>query len=285
MMLRRFSRLRVSIRGVMWLVALAGVTMGTGVWAWRSYFSPTHRWMRTIRDPDGGIGRWEYAKRALRGRDPSVSPALATSTLIDALRDSNWNVRSDAASVLGQGGKKAESAIPALIATLHDRRAMVRAGAVRSLEGIINDGGRGREEVIAALIGALTDQSVFVRQNAAMTLSSIIKTGDREADAAIAALESRLVDQSPAVRVSASWSLTRLGRGQECIPALIAALDESDTMVRSLATAALAAAKPGTAEAIDALEARIRDDDDSYIREQAEKALMRLKGETKPSWR
>ncbi|MHC5539213.1 HEAT repeat domain-containing protein [Singulisphaera rosea] len=275
----------MSIRGAMWLVAVAGVTMGIGVWAWRSYFSPTHRWIRTIRDPDGGIGRWEYATRALRGRDPSVSPALATSALIDALRDSNWNVRSDAASVLGQGGKKAESAIPALIATLHDRRAMVRVGAMRSLAEITNDGGRGREEVITALIEALNDQGAFVRETAARELALVVKPGDPEADDAISALESRLVDQSPAVRVSASWCLTRLGHGHVCIPALVAALDDSETMVRSLAVATLGAVKPATAEAISAVEIRVRDEDNSYIREEAEKALMRLKGETKSSGR
>ena len=106
----------------------------------------------------------------------------------------------------------------------------------------------------------------------------IVKPGDPEVGAALAALESRLVNPSPGVRVSACWSLTRLGRGRECIPVLIEALKESKTEVRALAVATLADAGTGAAEAIAALEARLREEDNSIIREMAEKALAPLRG-------
>jgi hypothetical protein len=139
-------------------------------------------------------------------------------------------------------------------------------------------GGRGREWVIPALIGALSDRAAWVRQTAALELGSIVKPGDRKAGAAVAALESRLVDPSPGVRVWACWSLTRLGRGRECIPVLIEALDESETTVRALAVATIADAGTGAAEAISALEARCRDEDNPIIRKEAEKALTYLRG-------
>jgi hypothetical protein len=95
---------------------------------------------------------------------------------------------------------------------------------------------------------------------------------------AVPTLEAQLVDPSPLVRVGACWCLTRLGRGRECIPALIEALDESETDVRALAVAALADAGTGASEAIPALEARLRDEDNAIIRKQVEKALTSLRG-------
>ena len=92
-------------------------------------------------------------RAGVRGKDPAISPELATAALIGTLEDPNWNVRGDAAAVLGQGGKAAEPAIPALIAALRDRHVVVRAGAAQSLGAIIAGGGRGREAVIPALIG------------------------------------------------------------------------------------------------------------------------------------
>jgi HEAT repeat protein len=276
-MIGRFSRLRVSIRVAMMLVVV-GVATAAGKWAWMAYFSPTHRWLRAIRDPDQGHVRWGIAGQALRGKDPAVSPELATAALIEALKDPNWNVRGDAAAVLGQGGSKAEPAIPALIAALRDREVEVRKGAAGSLGEIIAGGGQGREWVIPALIGALSDRAAWVRQTAALELGSIVKPGDREAGAVIAALQSRLVDPSAGVRVWACGSLTRLGRGRECIPVLIEALDESETTVRAIAVATLADAGTGAAEAISALEARRRDEDNPIIRKVAEKALTSLRG-------
>ncbi|WP_422929114.1 HEAT repeat domain-containing protein [Singulisphaera sp. PoT] len=267
------------IRGVMILVAAAGVALAVGGWAWRAYFSPTHRWLRTVRDPDAGIGRWEKSGRALGGADPWVSPEMAASALIGALQSPRWNVRADAAAVLGHGGKKAEGAIPALIAALHDPEESVRAGALRSLGLIITGGGRGRDEVIPALIGSLRDRAAWVRQTAATELGVIVKPGDREANAVIVPLRSLREDRSPAAKVSACWALTRLGLGRECIPTLLGALDDPEMTVRALAVGTLAELGPGPPEAIKALEARLEAEDNPIILKEVEKALLNLRGE------
>ena len=126
------------------------------------------------------------------------------------------------------------------------------------------------------MIGTLSDRAAWVRETASLELGVIVKPGDQEAGITVGALELRLEDPSPGVRVSACWSLTRLGCGRECIPALIEALKESETPVRALAVATLAEVGSGAEVAIQALEARLRDEDNPIIRKEAEKALTSL---------
>lgn len=278
-MIGRLSRLRLSIRGVMVLTAVAAVALATGGWIWRSFFSPTHRWLRTVHDPDGGIGRWGIVMKALQGKDPAVSPELATSALIDALGDLDRNVRRDAASSLGLGARAAEPAVPALIAALHDPESEVRVGAARSLGGIIAAGGQGRERAIPALMEALGDRTYWVRQEAATALGLVVGAAEPEADDVSAALESRLADPKPIVRMSACWSLTRLGRVRRCLSVLIDGLQSPDMSARSLAVGTLADAGTVAAEAIPALEARLPIEDNAVILGEIEKLLARLQGE------
>ncbi len=273
-MIGRMRRPRLSLRGAMILVAAVGLVLGVGLLLWRAAFSPAERWLRVVRNPDSGF-RYETAQEALLGRNSWVSPEMATGALIAALKDPNWNVRSDAACVLGRGGKRAEAAVPALIETMGDREDFVRAAAARSLATIILDGGRGREQVILELIGALGDRKHRVRGSAAYGLGSLVRPGDPDAGATIAALRARLADESPAVRVAACWSLIRLGHPRECVPVLIGAIDDPATEVRAFAVSTLGDTGVGTAEVIRALEARVRDEDNAIIQGEAQKALKR----------
>lgn len=278
-MIGRLLRPRFRVRGLMILVAAAAIVSATGVWVWRAYFSPTDLWLRTIRDPDAMGRRWEFASRAIRGQDPAVRPEMAVEALVGALTSPHWNVRADAAAALGLGGKRAQAAIPALIAALRDRQSIVRAGAARSMGAILVDGGQGRETILPALIAALNDRDDWVRWTAATELGVAVKPGDPEASDVVAALRSRLADTHPKVRVSACWSLTRLGRGRECLPVLIASLRESETEARILAVQTLADAGTEAAEAIPALEAQLRKEDNPIIVKEAERALDSLRGD------
>ena len=278
-MIGRLLRPRFRVRGLMILVAAAGVVSATGVWVWRAYFSPTDLWLRTIRDPSAMGRRWEFAARALRGQDPAVGPEMAVEALVGALSSPHWNVRADAAAALGQGGKRAQAAIPALISVLSDRNSSVRSGAARSLGKILVAGGQERQTVIPALIAALKDRYEWVRWTAAMELGRVVKPGDPEAVDVVAALRSRLADSRPRVRVWACWSLTRLGRGRESLPMLIASLKESEGETRILAVQTLADAGKEAAEAIPALEAQLRKEDNPIIVKEAERVLASLRGE------
>lgn len=278
-MIGRLLRPRFRVRGLMILVAAAAIVSATGVWVWRTYFSPTDLWLRTIRDPEAMGRRWEFAARAIRGKDPAVGPEMAVEALVGALSFPHWNVRADAAAVLGQGGQRAQAAIPALIAATSDRNSSVRGCAVVSLGRILAAGGQGRQTIIPALIAALNDRVDGVRWAAAMELGQVVRPGDPEAGDVVAALRSRLADRRPRVRVWACWSLTRLGRGRECLPVLIASLKESEGETRILAVQTLADVGTGAAEAIPALEAQLGKEDNPIIVKEAERALDSLRGE------
>lgn len=99
--------------------------------------------------------------------DKRVVPAL-----IEALKDPDWRVRSDAASGLGMKGHEAEPAIPFLIEALKDENWVVRSIAAKALGEIIAKalGKIDDRRVIRSLVKARKDKNGFVRVAAAKAL-------------------------------------------------------------------------------------------------------------------
>ena len=97
---------------------------------------------------------------------PAAVPAL-TSVLSD---DAAWWVRATAADTLGDTGKPAAEAVPALIQALDDSSEWVRRNAVNAL-GTIGEG-------MDALIAALQDDHPLVRSNAVNALARTCKGTD-----------------------------------------------------------------------------------------------------------
>ena len=85
---------------------------------------------------------------------------------IEELRDEDWIVRADAAAELGRMGEGAKDAVPALIQALQDSDAEVRYNATWAL-GNIGEG------AVPALIQALQGPDEGVRWNAAEALGKI----------------------------------------------------------------------------------------------------------------
>jgi HEAT repeat protein len=108
---------------------------------------------------------------ALHAHIPDVSEAL------QALRDSDWQVRTAAATVLEEIGPRAAVAVPDLVQTLEkDKREDVRRAAAEALGSIKPMA----IEAISALSRALEDQSAYVRWAAAKALDAITEWRSRE---------------------------------------------------------------------------------------------------------
>jgi HEAT repeat protein len=102
---------------------------------------------------------------------------LDVSEALQALADSDWQVRTAAALALEEIGPRAIEAVPDLIQTLaKDKREEVRRAAAEALGSIKPTG----LEAISALTRALEDQSAYVRWAAAKALNAITERRLRE---------------------------------------------------------------------------------------------------------
>jgi hypothetical protein len=152
--------------------------------------------------------------------------------LIDALNDSDDQVRAEAALTLGLFGPRAKAAVPALIAILEGpapegQGADSRIRAAEALGAI----GPDAKAAVPSLLAALNDENVAVRRAAASSLGHL----GPEARAGEAALTKALADPDDGVRRSAIWSLENLGPGPDSIAAIQAATSDSDWHVRNTA--------------------------------------------------
>ena len=179
-------------------------------------------------------------------------------SLIQALNDSNANVRQAAAAALGK--TRSEEAIPVLIRTLNDPKTNVCQAAAAALGEIgskkaipelvqaFNNprfsnsivqirlikalGKTKSEEAIPMLIQILNDSSWNLRRIAVTALGEI---GSEEA---ISALVQALNNSSFNLRLDIIEALGKIG-SKEAIPALMQALDDSKLIVRQFAATAL----------------------------------------------
>ncbi|HEX9975227.1 MAG TPA: HEAT repeat domain-containing protein, partial [bacterium] len=92
--------------------------------------------------------------------------------IIEALQDSLWNVRYQAAGALGTLGQADASVIKALVAALGDNDRNVRSQAAGALVTL----GKADASVIKALVDALGDNDSDVRSQAAGALGTLLKS-------------------------------------------------------------------------------------------------------------
>ena len=122
----------------------------------------------------------------------SAIGTAAVAPLISVLNDdAAWWVRATAADTLGDIGKPAAEAVPALIQALDDPSEWVRRNSVNAL-GTIGEGMDG-------LIAASKDDHPLVRSNAVNALARTCKETDRGIDAASRALSTVMYDDEYAI--------------------------------------------------------------------------------------
>lgn len=204
---------------------------------------------------------------------------------ISALRDEDWAIREEAASLLGT--LKDPRAVPPLIVLLRDQDRSVREAAIGALREIgapaVESVGAcltqadlsvqesasavlatiADERVLPQLITALRSEDWIVRMHAAKALSRV-----RNADT-VAPLIPLLQDKVKAVREEAVAALAAIG--EAAIPSLLEALQHDEWLVRLHAVESLG--KTRSHRAVEPLLSALFNDRDSAVREDAVRAL------------
>jgi HEAT repeat protein len=218
--------------------------------------------LENLKDPD-----WQKRTEALKSiSEFGVYAQEAVPFLIDVLGDDTSEVREAAANALQEmllSGAEAQQAIPFLINALSDDEFMVRLAAEETLGAI--------PEAIPALIQALKNDDEWIRAGAATALGYI----GPEAREAIPDLILTLKDTSSLVRFNAAYALGQMGsEAKQAIPALIKTTNDSDKTVRQYAVQALGKIGPEP-EVIPAL-IRALADPESSVRSEACDALRMM---------
>jgi HEAT repeat protein len=204
---------------------------------------------------------------------------------IAALRDDDWAIREEAATLLG--GLKDPRAVDPLVLILRDRDRSVREAAVGALTSIgapsvtalgacLTDPELSVQEAASAVLSTIADARVLnqllhalrspdwiVRMHAAKALGRIKDPGS------IRALTPLLQDKVKAVREEVSSTLAAIG--ESAMPALLESLTHPDWLVRLHAVEALG--KTASREAVQPLLTTLFNDADSAVREDAVRAL------------
>lgn len=204
---------------------------------------------------------------------------------IAALKDEDWAIREEAATLLG--GFKDPRAVCPLVSILKDRDRSVREAAIGALTSIgepsimplgacLGDPELSVQEAASAILASIADGRVrdpliralqshdwIVRMHAAKALGRI-----REPES-VPPLIPLLQDNVKAVREEVSGALASIG--DAAIPALLDALRHEEWLVRLHAVEALGKAK--SRKAVEPLLSTLFNDRDSAIREDAVRAL------------
>ena len=184
-------------------------------------------WLEALRDSDRNV------RRVAAGALGSVRTKAAVAALIEALQDREASVRRSVADSLAR--RDAAEAVPGLIQLLSDQDKEVRNAASRALVAI----GQGAAQ---AVVVALRNQDGNIRSGAALILGKLGLNPE-----CLAALSEALKDQDASVRRSAALSIGTFAQGPDAttvIPALIDALENPDESVRSRAARALSGVRP-----------------------------------------
>jgi HEAT repeat protein len=201
--------------------------------------------------------------------------------LILLLKDSDADVRSSAASVLGRIGAQAKTAGPQLVPLLKDPDAGVRYSAESALNHISIQPKAAVAQLIPLLIPLLQDSDTDVRGRAASVVEAIGAKAKTAVPQLVPLLVPLLQDSNPYVRSRAASALGNIGaEAKTAVPQLISLLKDSTPYVRSRAADALGriGAEPKTVvpQLIPLLK-----DSDPYLRHMAIFALGRIGTEAK----
>jgi HEAT repeat protein len=201
--LRALKELRLPVTAGPALVALTSVDVhvrreAVGVLGWLKWV-PALAQLGRLAAEDADIEVRRVASGALGIAAPEDD--VAEGALTVALRDSEWQVREEAATTLGKF-RRSERTASALRLALQDDHWQVRLRAARSL-------GRLRDKLaLPLLIEALVHPAGNLRKEAAIALGEI---GDPDAGRALTAAGS---DPDPEVRKAARLALQRLASGR-----------------------------------------------------------------------
>lgn len=150
----------------------------------------------------------------------------AIPALMKCLKDVNWTVRTASAQSINQIGRDSTTAIPSLIDALEDDDWRVRYRVINTLSEIGKD-------AIPSLQNKLASKNAIVRKGAIDALSEM-KIDDPKIINSISFL---LTDKAEAVRGRAADALRNIGK--EAVPALIEALEKSNTKMKLIVISAL----------------------------------------------
>jgi hypothetical protein len=163
---------------------------------------------------DGGFPRFVTANASYA---LSAIGAPAVPALLDALdgrgRPLDWPARASVIEILGDIGRPAHAAIPALGRAVDDESVYVRRHAAEALGTTSQGGSTG----VPPLMHSLIDEDTRVRRNATLALARI----GAAAGAAVPLLARSLADEDRYVRGNAAHALRRIGT-----PAAVEALLE-----------------------------------------------------------
>ncbi|MBD2041576.1 sister chromatid cohesion protein PDS5 [Microcoleus sp. FACHB-672] len=203
--------------------------------------------------------------------EANVETSTIIPPLVEALKDSEPDIRRVAAEALGRMG---EPAVPELIAALKGDSSSVRLVAAEALGQI----GPDARLAVPALIDRLEDGDWRVRSGAARALGKIGTEAKLEATAIVPPLIQALKDSDPDVRRSAAEALGRIG--SPVVPDLSRALQDENVAVRTAAAEALGQIGADAKEAVPNLIEKLQDGD-WRVRSSVARSLGRIGSEAK----
>ncbi len=188
--------------------------------------------VRSLKNPDA-----EVRIEAIRAIPiDAVDPDIILPILLRTLKDEDYSVRYAAVFKISQIDGKRESVVVALSGVLEDESRLVRDGAAYLLAGM----GADARSALPALVGALG--RAYPRSEVAAAVLRI----ESDHSEAVNALVEELQDMADvAVRRAAASKFEIVARrATAAIPALCAALQDSDRWVRQQSASALASIGP-----------------------------------------
>ena len=210
------------------------------------------------------------AAEALWKIDKTPSATLMP-VLLQALKDKDHGVRSEAPRVIALLGAKAKPAVPALVEALKDKEFDVKLAAITAL----GDLGPVAKESAGALLDLTNDKEFFLLDP--FVGAALSNLGDGAVPTLAQAVMSKSVDR---VRLAA-YALGSMGpRAVLATPELVLALRDKEAAIRAPAARALGKIGPDATSTVPRLEKALADPI-AVVRIEAALAIWLITGETK----